>query len=264
MGLTASTFLQFYSTPSGGGFGDPHLKTWSGQTYDYHGECDLILCSSDGFANGQGLDIHIRTTIRKNWSFISAAAVRIGNSILEVHSFGKYYVDGVEAAPLNQDFGGFRIAREVGKEGHAHQFHISTDEGKIEVRVFKDFIGVFIRNAKATGFGESVGLMGNYYSSAWLLRDGETMATDPNIFGGEWQVQDHEHQLFVEPSTVAYPDKCRLPDVSAQKARRRLEESEITVEMAIEACKEWLEDKDLCINDVLLTDDLDVALAGAY
>ena len=27
----------------GGGYGDPHLKTWTKEDYQFHGECDLIL-----------------------------------------------------------------------------------------------------------------------------------------------------------------------------------------------------------------------------
>jgi hypothetical protein len=49
--------------PSGGGGaqGDPHFKTWRGQHFDFHGECDLVLLHSSEFGSGLGLDIHIRT-----------------------------------------------------------------------------------------------------------------------------------------------------------------------------------------------------------
>ena len=45
---------------------------------------------------------------------------------------------------------------------------------------------------------------------------------------------------------------------------RRLAESSITMEMAEEACKDWVEDKDACIHDVLVTEDIGLAQAGAY
>ena len=44
----------------GGGYGDPHLKTWRGRVYDFHGECDLLLTKSRSFGKGLGLSlIHI-------------------------------------------------------------------------------------------------------------------------------------------------------------------------------------------------------------
>ncbi|CAB9516269.1 unknown protein [Seminavis robusta] len=45
------------------GFGEPHFVTWTGQLYDYQGECDLVLLSAPNLEHGS-LDIHIRTRIR--------------------------------------------------------------------------------------------------------------------------------------------------------------------------------------------------------
>jgi hypothetical protein len=45
----------------GGANGDPHFKTWRGQHFDYHCECDLVLLRSSDFGSGSGLDVHIRT-----------------------------------------------------------------------------------------------------------------------------------------------------------------------------------------------------------
>ena len=252
------------STPPGG-FGDPHFQTWVGGRYDYHGECDLILLSSDTFAYGLGLDIHVRTTIRDNWSYISAAALRIGEDILEVQSQAKYFYNGEEGAPLPKKFGGFTIDHKIPKhKNRPDRFVIYTNSGKIDIRVYNDFVGVSILKPKEEGFGDSVGLMGSFKSGDWLLRDGETVVTDPNAFGPEWQVRDHEHQLFVEKGSVTWPETCHMPSDYAKEGRRRLEESSITEEMAEEACEHWVYDKDLCIHDVLLTGDLDIAAAGAY
>jgi cysteine-rich repeat protein len=63
------------STPSGGGSqGDPRFKTWRGKHFDYHGECDLVLLHSSAFESGLGLDVYIRTKIRRDMSYISSAA----------------------------------------------------------------------------------------------------------------------------------------------------------------------------------------------
>lgn len=222
----------------------------------------MVLASSNNFAKGQGLDIHLRTTIRDNWSFISGAALRIGEDILEVHSFGKYYLNGVEDAPLPPKFGGLPISHKVQKRRPDH-FTIYTNPGKVQIRVFHDFVSVNIQDPSPESFGDTVGLMGDFKTGAWLMRDGETMATNPNEFGAEWQVQENESQLFVEEGSVKPPETCRLPDPSKEE-RRRLEESSVTVETAKAACAHWKEDKDVCMHDVLLTGDLDVAVAGAY
>ena len=44
--------------------GDPHIKTWGGSWFDYHGECDLVLLHVPEFDGGSPLSIHVRTTIR--------------------------------------------------------------------------------------------------------------------------------------------------------------------------------------------------------
>jgi hypothetical protein len=84
--------------------GDPHFKTWRGQHFDYHGECDLVLLKSDKFEAGLGLDIHIRTKIRRHMSYISSAALRIGSEVLEVESQGVYWWKGVLNADLPAEF----------------------------------------------------------------------------------------------------------------------------------------------------------------
>jgi hypothetical protein len=37
---------------NGGAQGDPHFKTWQGQHFDFHGECDLVLLQSKEFESG--------------------------------------------------------------------------------------------------------------------------------------------------------------------------------------------------------------------
>lgn len=223
----------------------------------------MVLVSSDKFANGLGLDVHIRTTIRDDWSYISGVAIRIGDDILEVHSFGKHYLNGVEDATIPKKFAGFNISRQVPKvPRRPMQFVIHASDAKINIRVFNDFVGVNMQHPTVEGFKDSVGLMGAFETGAWVMRNGETVI-DPNRFGSDWQVQGHEHQLFVEEGTIKWPQACLLP-TPTKEARRRLEESSITQEVSEEACAHWIQDKDICIHDVLLTHDLDIAVAGAY
>merc|ERR1712151_532098 len=52
------------------------------------------------YQDGKGLEVQIRTEIKKDWSFISAVAVQIGSNVIEVHSNGRYYIDGVEEVDI--------------------------------------------------------------------------------------------------------------------------------------------------------------------
>ena len=253
-----------------GAFGDPHLKTWHGQRFDFHGECDLILVQNHKFDHESGLDLHIRTTIRKEFSFVSAVALRIGENILEVHSFGEYYWNGVQGAELPNEMSGYPLSHKALKvkrsKDRRHIFQVDTGHGAVRFTVFKAYVGAYVANPTKEGFGDSVGLMGNFSSGQWLLRDGETVATDPIAFGNEWQVRDYEHQLFVDDGPIRFPKSCRLPPSVSHVKRRRLQEADdgVTMKMAEDACKDWTEDKDLCIQDVLASGDIDIAAAGAY
>jgi hypothetical protein len=64
--------------------GDPHFKTWSGETYDFHGICDLMLLHNPEFHDGLGMDIIVRSKQMKQFSFISTAVIRIGSETFEV------------------------------------------------------------------------------------------------------------------------------------------------------------------------------------
>merc|ERR1719491_792447 len=64
--------------------GDPHITTWGEVTYDFHGECDLVLLENPNFNGGLGMDIHVRSKKMFHWSYISSAALLIGDDIFEV------------------------------------------------------------------------------------------------------------------------------------------------------------------------------------
>merc|ERR1711865_1069187 len=58
-----------------GAFGDPHITLWTGQQYDFHGACDLVLVQNPSFRDGLGLTVHLRTKFTKLWSFIESAVL---------------------------------------------------------------------------------------------------------------------------------------------------------------------------------------------
>jgi len=252
-----------HTNHSGGGYGDPHLKTWTGLVYDFHGECDLVLVKSESFDNGQGLALHIRTTMRHDWSFISAAALCIGDGILEVCSKSMYWLNGVASALLPANIAGFPI--ELEHYGNLrHHFLINLGQmGKVVIKVFNEFLAVEVENANEDGFGDSVGLMGTFDGGHLMSREGRKLS-DYAEFGMDWQVRDTEPMLFQEAVGPQYPQPCRMPSAAAMKRRaRRLSEAKVSLEQATKACRNWAEEsRESCIYDVMSTGDLEMALSG--
>jgi hypothetical protein len=249
----------------GGGNGDPHFKTWQGQHFDYHGECDLVLLHSSEFGLGLGLDVHIRTKIRRDMAYISSAALRIGSDVLEVESQGVYYLNGVAGAALPAEFSGF-VFSHTQPTDKQHVFEVYTEgRERIKLKTYKDFVSVLIEQGGVKHFGDSVGLMGDFGQGRMIARDGKTVLEDANAFGQEWQVRDTEPSLFQTLRLPQYPLECTLPPpVKASQLRRRLLESSVDELTAEKACAHWGEGKDDCIFDVLTTGDLEMAVEGAY
>ena len=57
----------------------------------------MVLVHNPAFALGKGLDLHVRTAHMLNgaYSFVSNAALRIGDDVLEVASDGSYFINGL-------------------------------------------------------------------------------------------------------------------------------------------------------------------------
>lgn len=259
--------------------GDPHFLTWGQQWYDFHGICDLVFLSAPSFANGLGLEIHIRTKARYQYSYIESAVIKIGDDILEVGSWGEHWFNGVEngidGAGLAFMGGSFPITfAEANKSDKSikNTLVIALDDATDESIVifnFKDMVGVKVQNAASANFGTSQGLMGKWTDGTLLARDGTIVMDDHVLFGQEWQVLDSEPQLFQSPSP--YVGKtCSPPFLEASQLRRRLLEETISVEAAEETCaqhhKENSDARKMCVFDVIAMGDLEVAtgMAGAY
>jgi hypothetical protein len=254
--------------PTGGvgANGDPHFKTWRGQHFDYHGECDLVLLHSSEFGSGLGLDVHIRTKLRRDMAYISGATVRIGKDILEVDSQGVYYFNRKVGAAMPDEFSGFTFSHTQPTDKQ-HLFEVDLGGGeKINVKTYKDFVSILIEEGQHQNFGDSVGLMGDFEQGRMIARDGTTVFDDANDFGQEWQVRDTEPTLFHTDRLPQHPMECTMPTpMQASQLRRRLAETSSADELAAEkACDHWGEGKDDCVFDVLATGDLEMALAGAY
>lgn len=239
--------------------GDPHFKLWNQNWFDYHGECDLVFLSSPHFADGLGLDIHIRTKIRYDYSHIEAAAIRIGGDVLQVGGWGIYLLNGVESAKLPNKISGYTLSHQViSDKVQKFLIHISEFE-IIELKYFKDMVAVNMPSMPA--LEGSCGMMGDYPLGRTFARDNVTVMDDMNAFGQEWQVRDHEPKLFQTIRMPQYPTQCRLPE--PKKQSRRLGET-VAEATARKACAGWGEAIEHCVFDVMATGDLEFAAAGAF
>lgn len=250
--------------------GEPHFKTWADYWYDYHGECDLNFIHAPSFADHMGLDIHIRTKIRDNYSYIESAAIKIGSDVLEISSFGSYLLNGVNGADLEEheraQLGAFQFIHEP-ESKKIHHYSIDVGDHKIKVKTVKDFVSLTLDHANIGDYFDSVGMLGRYGTGELLGRDGKTRFTLENIneFGQEWQILADEPKLFENTERAPqHPATCRLPHPSAS-VNRRLVDGAVSEEEAEKACEGWKDGyKDKCVYDVLATNDLDLAQGGAY
>lgn len=253
---------------SGGGFGDPHFKKWDGETYDFHGECDMWLITDQNFLNGLDLEVQVRTKIYTWWSGISAAAIRVGKDVFEVQGGKdgevKYWINGVEGElvgegeSLPQTIAGHQVKLHH-PDPHKTRFRIDFGEfhrgNSISIEAVNELVRVNVR-ATGKGFNGAQGLMGSYPTGQMLGRDGETVIEDTTAFGNEWQVRASEESLFREAGAVQHPNKCVMPDTSSQK-KRRLGAGAINRDQANAACAGVGEDRAACVADVLATQSKD-------
>jgi hypothetical protein len=162
--------------------GDPHFKTWRGEHYDSHGDCDLILLQSKEFELGLDLDVHIRTQMLRDMSYISSAVLRIGKDVLEVESQGVYYLNGEANAELPSEFSGFKLLHtKPADKQHVFEVHLGGRE-RVKLKTYKDFVSVLIEQGLSKHFGKSVGLMGDFGKGRRFARDSKAVLDDMNAF----------------------------------------------------------------------------------
>lgn len=255
-----------------GMMGEPHIKTWSGDWYDWQGECDAVLLHAPDFKGGLGLDIHTRTRIQYDYSYIETAAIKIGDEILEISGHGEYFLNGVNHASLPSKISDHVVTHEE-VDTQEHRYNVELGHGvSLAIKSHKDFVsvGIDIESSKLSEseflqwFTNSTGLMGSFETGAMLARDGVTVLSDPNEMGQEWQVRESEPQLFQHIREPQYPQMCRLPSASASP-KRRLGES-IPREKVEEACSMYKDEeaKERCIVDIMATGDLGLASVQAF
>jgi len=267
-----------YNTCEGGGNGDPHIKPWDGERYYFMGECDSVLHTSEV------MDVHIRTTIRDFYSFIESAAVRVGDSILEM-SMGnthQFFINGAEFSdsdlPLRIE--GDYTLRKISdiRNDAGTKYALSLEHMTVELSVLKFMMSVDLKGADPSFDKGTAGLMGQFPNGELIGRDGVTqlkhdgvaktitgrMEPLSNSMGQEWQVRDTDPQLFREIREPAWPRQCEFPKAEASAVRRRLTTS-IDMDAASEACAQVHSkdsaDFDFCVMDVVMMDDVNAAYA---
>ena len=209
------------------------------------------------------MELHIRTKIRYEYSFITSAALKIGSDTLEVSSHGNYMVDSISRAELPTKISGYLLSYEHIDGSKEHKFDVDLGSGQhIYITTFKDFVSV---NFHVNEMTDSVGLLGHFHTGTMLSRNGTTiLEDDPIAFGQEWQVLDTEPKLFQAERPPQYPQACILPDPKKKSGRRRRLGASIAREAAEKACAHRTDNKEACIFDCMATGDLEMAQAGGY
>merc|ERR1712183_709341 len=239
-------------SPTPGGQGDPHFMSWKGEHFEYHGQCDMVLAKDEGFANGLGLFVHIRTKVVRNWSYIKNVAIRIGKDTIEIEGHG---VNAINHHWINSEYlseqetiGGFPLITHLHKKQTKRTYEIDLGSmypnQKIAVSTWKEFVKVDFKNGNEESYGNIVGLLGSFKTGQTLARDGKTNLDDFSVLGSEWQVHPNEPMLFREVEEPQFPQKCVEPEDPQGERRRRLDEMTVAEDEAEAACahlaNEWI------------------------
>mgnify|MGYP000346386913 CR=1 FL=1 len=247
-------------------FGDPHFKTWSGEKFDYHGECDLVMVDNPSFANGLGLRVHIRTARVSYFSYISDIAVQIGDETLEFsNDVTNFLLNGEPAEPIRKwhetKISGFVVRRDPKaisiRLNQADPQHPGAKIDLVARRV--GFPAIVLNGAGSDIFKGSLGMLGDFETGKKIARDGKTEIEDPTEFALEWQVRDTEPMIFRTARFPQYPTQCTPPK---KMMTNRLGMSHMLAD-AEKACASWKEDKESCIFDVIATRDILMAEGGS-
>lgn len=231
------------------------------------------MLKDPNFANGLGLDIHIRTKIVRYWSYIKTVAIKIGNNILEIEGS----VDADDAEPhywINYEyqgdldtFCGFSVTQFLPspyKRSYVIDLSPTYPGHDITIQLYKEFVRIKLNGNQAT-FGNTVGLLGDYQTGATLARDGVTVLDDFSELGDEWQVLPTDGKLFHQVAHPHFPEACIQPEDPRGERKRRLSESTISHEQAESTCAASLKDPlaiQDCVYDILATQDMD--MVGAF
>jgi len=244
--------------------GDPHFKTWRGEKFDYHGECDLVLIDHPTFADGLGLRLHVRTTRVGYFSYIEEIALAIGtNTLVFANDAQKALINGEIAKPVGNEpdvlLSGYQVRL------HKNAVSVRLDEhskAKIDFHTSKiGFPGLVVDDDHSAIFKGCRGLLGEWGTGRKLARDGQQDMKDGDTswYALEWQVRDNEPMLFPSARAPQFPKICNPPK---KMMLNRLGMSHMR-ETAEKVCAGWKpRDKEDCIFDVIATRNVLAATDG--
>lgn len=229
---------------------------------------------SEGFASGLGARVHVRTTrvdtFKGSYSYISNAAIMIGQDILEVSSDGDLLINSHTIDKDDTFFAGYLLTRlHKGTKKRIVVYSLDLLGGKL-IKIHANlFAGMIFINISGT-FVDSEGLLGapRHKGKSLFSRDGADLSGYWNTFAEDWQVRMGEPKLFRDRNRAPqHPDSCVYHQ--SKKLRRRLgmeDDRIISEDDAAAACDkvETNEMRDFCIFDVLARGDADLALDPFY
>ena len=106
---------------------------------------------------------------------------------------------------------------------------------------------------------DAAGMIGTRFKTGIIARDGQTVISNPNTMGFEWQVNNTEPMLFHDVRVPQFPEQCKLPSY----ASRLLMLTDDDKRRAEILCSHAAEDmKQFCIEDVELSGDSEFAHDG--
>jgi len=225
--------------------------------------------NSNEFASELSITVHVRTTRVDNpniaYSYISSAAVKIGNVVLKVSEDGELFVRGNKVSagevsslagyPLTKSFKG------INKRVVVYSLDL-RDGNSIEIRA-NTKIGMVYVDIDGH-FDDSEGLVGSPQQDGLFSRDG-TMDLSGywNTYGEEWQVKNTEPKLFRVNSAPQHPEGCVYvsKEITTNLRHRRLtDDAAVSIEDANEACATSHDRlKEFCVYDLMASGDLDLA-----
>lgn len=224
---------------------------------------------------GKPLTVHVRTRLQGFYSIVESAAVRHGeDSVFEFNhetvNEPEYFFGGKEVS-LPHTEGAFsvtsRMLKNVDFDMDVRAITIQLDGTRDKITIHQMLQWVFV-DVDMTGaeLAGAVGLLGSFPEGTMLGRDGITdLSEDRDAYGGQWQVQADEPQLFhstPEGHPIAPHAKCRLPETDAHEFLRK--ENSDLYQTAVEACtKEGMAGLDLddCVFDVVILRNPSMAAA---
>jgi hypothetical protein len=233
------------------------------------------LDSPAATASGDDVIIHVRTTRKLDFSYISGVAMKIGDDVVEVTPKadiflnGSSMIHGADSTSLTTMSGlPFAITKEEkGTRRLIVSYSFDLGNGRvINVQANKKRSMMFVRTS-GNFPDETTGMLGSpKINSEMVSRDGRKLSEiDANTYGESWQVKDTDVQLFKERLGPQYPQKCMYEDAPGATAqlrgrRKLLAKKTVTMEEARAACASISSGtkRELCVEDTIAMGDLEI------